>query len=910
MNESDTPHSNSNSHPNLPRKWILFGTFVLLVVASNFVRYQSPYTPPLQLGQQIVETRQFSEQNTTHEPKPGVTVSVDKVLPLANKTTRIALRELRPENKPSAPTILLLHGAPGDSSALDVLAKTLAPDFRILAPDLPGAGASQREVADYSAEASAHTLLDLLDKLGIAQAHILGTGQGGVVALTLAHAAPHRVKSLSLVSSSGVQEFELLGNQIANNFVYFFHKAFIGLGTNFIPHFGLFDRSSINHAYARVFSDTDCSRNKAFLNAYNGPVFIAHGEDDILVPQDAAEYSAKVAPQAKTFFTPGGHHIFEAPDGAALLAPQLTQFLHAADTGTAALRPANAPTLDQLPPPPPAHGSRLVVLMFIIIVCAFVAEDPTCLASGVLVAQGVLSFGAATLACLISIFIGDFSLYLIGYALGRPALRKPPLKWFIAEYEIDRMAGWFEKKGFQGLMLIVTSRFIPASRLPTFICAGVMRLSLWRLAILFFIAAALWTPALIWVAEHFGAIAIEKFPEWKKNAMWIVLSLLFGVWFFMHFVIPALTWRGRREQIMKLRKWARHEFWPVWKLYLPIALVVVIRGLVRLRGAAFTAANPGLGWLGGFTGEEKSETLGKLAGKSPIALATFTRIRADKDHAARVDAAKKFMAENALTYPVALKPDTGDDGLGVNRIANDAQLAEWLERYHENALIQRWVNGSEFEVVWTRAPGAAHGRILSVVEKHFVSVTGDGHRTLEELIWADDIAVSQGKLYLRLNWHRASDIIPAGDIVPLTHIGTHPLGARMHDRQELRTEALAAELDKVSDAVGGLHYAVYDLRLDAVAAGWERGAKATPVFQAADWTITDVSGACVVSSRLRDQSVRLGYALASARRQIHAAFEAADANRRAGVRPASFLGMVASWSDARSRQIIDLRNPD
>jgi membrane protein DedA with SNARE-associated domain len=507
----------------------------------------------------------------------------------------------------------------------------------------------------------------------------------------------------------------------------------------------------------------------------------------------------------------------------------------------------------------------------------------------------------------VSIFIGDFSLYLIGYALGRPALRKAPLKWFIAEYERDRMAGWFEKKGMQGLMLIVTSRFIPASRLPTFICAGVMRLSLWRLAILFFIAAALWTPALIWVAEHFGAIAIEKFPEWKKNAMWIVLGVLFCVWFLMHVVVPSLTWRGRREQIMKLRRWARHEFWPVWKLYAPVAFALLWRGAIRLRGAAHTAANPGLGWLGGATGEAKSETLAKLAGKPSVPLAAFVKIPAGKDGAARAEAARRLMAESGIPYPVALKPDIGDAGLGVNRITNDAQLAEWLGRFHEDALLQRWADGAEFEVVWVRQPGAPRGRVLSVVEKRFVSVTGDGLRSLEELIWADDTAVSQGKLYLRLNWRRAAEKIPAGETVVLTHIGTHALGARMLDRQELRTEALAEELDKLADAVGGLHYAVFDLRVSADA-NWERGAKTAPVFRAADWTLTGISGAGVVSSRLRDQSVRLGYALASARRQLALTFAAADANRRAGARPASFFGKLSAWGEARGRQIIDFRS--
>ena len=33
-------------------------------------------------------------------------------------------------------------------------------------------------------------------------------------------------------------------------------------------------------------------------------------------------------------------------------------------------------------------------------------------------------------------------------------------------------------------------------------------------------------------------------------------------------------------------------------------------------------------------------------------------------------------------------------------------------------------------------PGARRGRILSITDKHFPVVTGDGRSTLEDLVWA------------------------------------------------------------------------------------------------------------------------------------------------------------------------------
>ena len=884
--------SSGPKRPRFPRKWIFFGVFLLLVVASNVTRHLFPLGGTLREGQQVVAVPQFAKEDAVASPANGTGAMV-----------RIAFRDLRPGGRADAPVLVLLHGAPGDSSSLDALVGKLTPEFRIIIPDLPGAGASQRDVEDYSAEASAHAMLSVLEKLDVKGAHLLGVGQGGAVALQMAHVAPARVRSLTLVSSVGAQEFDLLGNHLVNKIVYGFHMAFIGIAQNVLPHFGLLDYSPINTAYARLFWDGNLLEVKKQLRGYAGPLFIAHGRDDLLVPVETAEYSARLAPQSRTFFTEGGHWVFlnKRVDE---FATEWARFVRDADAGKGGRDAAEV--LADVPNPPPAEGMRLWVLMLIIIACAFVAEDPTCLASGLLVAQGVLSFTAATVACLISIVIGDFTLYLIGYVLGRPALRKAPLKWIIAEYEIDRMAGWFEKKGFQGLLLIITSRFIPASRLPTFVCAGVMRLSLWRLGILFFVAAALWTPPLILLAESVGETVIGKFEHWKKNAMWIALGVLFFAWFLFHIIAPALTWRGRRMLVMKVRRWSRHEFWPAWLLYGPVAAMVLWGGLKRFCLSNIAAANPGLGWLGGFTGEAKSETLSAFARVASSDTATVARWRAIPGGTGRgaptleerVALAQRFMVENALAYPVVLKPDVGDDGMGVNRIASDAQLAEWLTRFKEDAVVQEWVEGEEFEVVWCRLPGEARGRVLAVVEKRPVAVFGDGQRTLEELIWADDRAVSRGNLYLRLNWRRAGTVVPAGERVALGCVGTHRCGAQLVDRQELRTEALAAALDKVADAVGGLHYIVYDLRV----------ADAAALRDGHGWTLTGVSGAGMVSSRLHDQYVRLGYAIASARRQVRMALAAADVLRAGGRKAPSFPGMLAAWGEARGRQLVDLRH--
>jgi len=206
---------------------------------------------------------------------------------------------------PAHVPVLLLHGAALDGSSLDAMAREIVRTgaaTRVIVPDLPGAGASSRDVADYSIESAAGEMFELLNALEIKEVNVLGFGNGGGAAIYMAHRAPERVKSLALVSSVGAQEFELLGNHIVNKIVYTFHLGFFKLVQDVFPHFGLMDAGNVNKAFARMLWDSDISELKKNLREWNGPLFLAHGENDLVTDIVAAQYTAKLAPQAETHF--------------------------------------------------------------------------------------------------------------------------------------------------------------------------------------------------------------------------------------------------------------------------------------------------------------------------------------------------------------------------------------------------------------------------------------------------------------------------------------------------------------------------------------------------------------------------------------------------------------------------------
>ena len=104
----------------------------------------------------------------------------------------------------SGPPLLLLHGFSGSGADWAPLLTALARDYRLLAPDLLGHGASAAPAspARYGMDRAAADLVALLDALDIARAHLLGYSMGGRLALYLACRYPQRWGALFLESSS------------------------------------------------------------------------------------------------------------------------------------------------------------------------------------------------------------------------------------------------------------------------------------------------------------------------------------------------------------------------------------------------------------------------------------------------------------------------------------------------------------------------------------------------------------------------------------------------------------------------------------------------------------------------------------------------------------------------------------
>jgi pimeloyl-ACP methyl ester carboxylesterase len=100
--------------------------------------------------------------------------------------------------------LLLIHGMGNSSVAWRSVIPRLSKKYRVIAPDLPGHGQSDKRRGDYSLGAFAVQMRDLLEALDIPQATVVGHSLGGGVAMQFAYQHREYCRRLVLISSGGL----------------------------------------------------------------------------------------------------------------------------------------------------------------------------------------------------------------------------------------------------------------------------------------------------------------------------------------------------------------------------------------------------------------------------------------------------------------------------------------------------------------------------------------------------------------------------------------------------------------------------------------------------------------------------------------------------------------------------------
>jgi membrane protein DedA with SNARE-associated domain len=495
----------------------------------------------------------------------------------------------------------------------------------------------------------------------------------------------------------------------------------------------------------------------------------------------------------------------------------------------------------------------------------FVSEDLTCIAAGQLVQAGELAFAPAIAGCMVGIAGGDIGLFLIGRTVGRSALRSRWVQRRISPAQMARIGERFNRHVVPAVFL---ARFVPGLRLPTFLIAGILGQRACRFMFVACAAALIWTPLLVGIA----ALARSQFSEHIERYLgngWIVsvvvATVLLGT---LHSLAKLLSPIGRAKAAAKIAKLWRWEFWPAWLFYPPVVIWI---GYLSLRYRGFqtiTAANPGIRHSG-IVGESKSDILENLRSPHVIQSAYVSC----GDAPARIADFRRIITERRLDFPLILKPDVGQRGGGVRLVVNLADAEAHLANTEYKVQIQPFHPGPfEAGIFYFRYPSERRGRILSVTDKVFPVIVGDGVSSLEELIWRHPRFRFQAPTFLARHSTR-KDWIPAhNEPFELAVAGNHCQGTEFRDGAHLITAELTATIDEIAQTFPGFFFGRFDVRYSNV----DR-------FKAGkDLTIIELNGATSESTNIYDPSWTLLRAYSVIFQQWRILFEIGRENRERG----------------------------
>jgi pimeloyl-ACP methyl ester carboxylesterase len=233
--------------------------------------------------------------------------------------------ELAYEERGSGPVAVFIHGFPFDRRMWIGQLSGLAKIRRCVAVDLRGHGLSKIDKTDpgFSMDLFADDVAKTLDELGVEQADVCGLSMGGYIAFAFHRRHPARVRSLiladtkaeadsdeakagrekaaTLVREQGMEAFfDVLGPKL--------------LSSNPTPDsverlkdLFLAQDPAVIAADALAMRDRDDYTGD--LAGISVPVLWVHGEEDQLMPIDAARATAEKIPGAKFSAIPNGGHV-------------------------------------------------------------------------------------------------------------------------------------------------------------------------------------------------------------------------------------------------------------------------------------------------------------------------------------------------------------------------------------------------------------------------------------------------------------------------------------------------------------------------------------------------------------------------------------------------------------------------
>ena len=242
-------------------------------------------------------------------------------------------------------------------------------------------------------------------------------------------------------------------------------------------------------------------------------------------------------------------------------------------------------------------------------------------------------------------------------------------------------------------------------------------------------------------------------------------------------------------------------------VYLPIIPVILYYALRMRKCFFFSNVNPKFN-TGALLGASKYDILQQI--DSDYLPKTILLKKEDLEDSYRwLDRIQK----EDMVFPLVAKPDVGERGLLVELIHNEDELKRYTDANRIDIIVQEYVDlPEECGIFYIRKPNKEKGKVVSVGLKRFMSITGDGQSTAEELLQKNERFLLQLPRLKEDRPDLLNRVLENGQKVNIEPIGNHSRGTHFIDGNHLLSKKLDDLFDKINESMDEVYYGRFDLK--------------------------------------------------------------------------------------------------
>ena len=172
--------------------------------------------------------------------------------------------------------------------------------------------------------------------------------------------------------------------------------------------------------------------------------------------------------------------------------------------------------------------------------------------------------------------------------------------------------------------------------------------------------------------------------------------------------------------------------------------------------------------------------------------------------------------EASLSYPVLVKPNIGERGMGIEKLADQYELSTYHQGATFNYIVQEFIPyPNEMSVLAYRIPGKDKVSVTSLCLKEKLAILGDGVSTIEQLINRDYRSRQQWtRIQNRFDGRR---ILGMGKSLILEPIGNHSRGTTFLNGNHLISEDFRLAVQQLFHTISGqIFYGRFDIIYESI----------------------------------------------------------------------------------------------